>query len=67
MIELEIQGMSCIHCVKAVTEALSKVPGVTLVGEIDLETGTARVEGAPEPAALIAAVEQAGYQARARG
>ena len=67
MIELEIQGMTCMHCVKAVTEALSGVPGVTKVQDVNLEKGTAAVEGSPAPDALVAAVKEAGYQAEIRG
>ncbi len=29
-IELEIEGMSCDHCVAAVTEALGELPGVSV-------------------------------------
>ena len=67
MIELNVEGMTCMHCVKAVTEALSGVPGVTKVEEVDLEQGTARVEGSPDPQELVAAVKEAGYQAKVRG
>lgn len=67
MIELNVEGMSCMHCVKAVTEALSAVPGVTAVQDVDLEQGLARVDGSPEPEALVAAVKEAGYQAEVRG
>ncbi|TVQ85993.1 MAG: cation transporter [Chromatiaceae bacterium] len=67
MVELKIEGMSCMHCVKAVTEALSAVPGVTTVRGVDLEHGTAAVDGAPEPAALVAALQAAGYQAEVGG
>ncbi|MCG6941660.1 MAG: cation transporter [Thiohalocapsa sp.] len=66
MIELKVEGMSCMHCVKAVTEALSQVPGVTKVQEVSLEQGRARVEGSPDPDALVAAVKEAGYQAEVR-
>jgi copper chaperone len=67
MIELNIEGMTCMHCVKAVTEALSRVPGVTKVQEVDLEKGTATVQGSPDPHALVSAVKEAGYQAEVRG
>lgn len=63
MTAIKIQGMSCQHCVKAVNEALSQVAGVSSVAAVDLETGVARVEGSPDPAALVAAVKDAGYQA----
>ncbi len=67
MIELKVEGMSCMHCIKAVTEALSQVPGVTAVQDVSLETGAATVEGSPSPDALVAAVKDAGYQAEVRG
>jgi copper chaperone len=63
MIELQVEGMSCTHCIKAVTEALSSVPGATKVHEVNLEQGRATVEGSPDPEALVAAVKEAGYQA----
>jgi copper chaperone len=67
MIELKIEGMSCMHCVKTVTEALSQVPGVTAVQGVSLERGAATVEGFPDSQALVAAVKEAGYQAEVRG
>lgn len=67
MIELKVEGMSCMHCVKAVTEALAAVPGVQGVPRVSLERGTAAVEGAPDTAALIEAVKAAGYQAELKG
>lgn len=38
MSEILVKGMSCEHCRKSVTEAVSKVPGVTGVA-VDLATG----------------------------
>lgn len=58
-----IDGMSCLHCVRRVTTALGKVPGVH-VGEVAV--GRARVE-VPDDAsagAVVAALERAGYPAR---
>jgi len=63
MIELSIQGMTCGHCVKAVTEALSEVPGVDRVVEVSLERGSAQVEGNADTSKLIAAIEEEGYEA----
>ncbi len=63
MIRLKIAGMSCNHCSNAVSEALARVPGVTNVVTVDLERGEAQVEGTPDPAALLAAVQDAGYEA----
>ena len=59
---LHITGMTCGHCVKHVEQALRQVPGVTAVA-VDLASGTARVEGAADPAALVAAVEAEDYTA----
>jgi copper chaperone len=63
MIKLEIEGMSCDHCVKAVDQALAVVAGVERV-EVNLERGEAVVKGIPEVAALLAAIEEEGYSAR---
>jgi copper chaperone CopZ len=61
--QLSIEGMTCSGCVKAVTRALSKVPGVTDVA-VDLDAGQARIRGRADPRNLVAAVEQAGFDAR---
>ncbi len=63
MIELKITGMTCGHCVKAVTEALAEVPGVEKVVDVSLEQGTARIEGTADDRKLIEAVEEEGYEA----
>ena len=65
MIELKVTGMSCQHCVEAVTDALSAVPGVAAVESVTLEGGQVLVRGDASAAALIAAVRQAGYAAEA--
>jgi heavy metal translocating P-type ATPase len=62
---LMIEGMTCASCVARVERALAAVPGVT-VAEVNLATESARVEGVASPAALIAAVKGAGYEARPR-
>ena len=63
MIKLNITGMTCQHCVKAVNEALAGVPGVEKVVEVDLERGQATLEGRPDIDRLIAAVAEEGYEA----
>ena len=63
MITLTIQGMSCQHCVAAVTRALEGVSGVTKVVEVHLERGQAVVEGTPDLAALAAAIKEEGFSA----
>jgi copper chaperone len=44
-IVLEIRGMTCGHCVAAVTAALKAVPGVTGVA-VTLDSGRAEIAGA---------------------
>ncbi|HVS02508.1 MAG TPA: heavy-metal-associated domain-containing protein [Thermoanaerobaculia bacterium] len=63
--KLEIEGMSCDHCVRAVTGALEGVTGVERA-EVDLQAGRARVEHDPLRAGvdqLLAAVAEEGYAA----
>ncbi len=64
-LELAIEGMTCASCVGRVERALSKVPGVRSAS-VNLASERAHVEllGPVETAALIAAVDKAGYQAR---
>jgi copper chaperone CopZ len=54
--------MTCSHCVTAVTEEVSAIPGVTAV-EVDLESGrvTVTADADPRPDAMHAAVDEAGY------
>ena len=66
MIELKIGGMSCQHCVHTVDQVLAAVEGVRQVVEVRLDDGTAIVDGEPDVAALIAAVEEEGYTAEVR-
>jgi len=60
----EIKGMTCEHCVRAVTGALARVPGVKAVRSVDLGKGVAVIEGAPDEQAVIAAIRDEGYEAR---
>ena len=57
-----VTGMTCGHCVSAVTEEVSQVPGVTAV-DVDLESGGLTVisEAPVDGSAVRAAVEEAGY------
>ena len=61
----EVVGMTCQHCVAAVTEELSGLPGVIGV-DVDLGTGRASVTSTePVPGSQIdAAVAEAGYEVR---
>ncbi|PPD57402.1 heavy-metal-associated domain-containing protein [Dehalogenimonas etheniformans] len=62
---LNIQGMSCGHCVQHVETALKKIAGVSSVS-VDLAKGKASVAYDPvktNPQALKKAVDAAGYPA----
>lgn len=65
-IDLRVDGMTCGNCARHVREGLAKVPGVTAV-EVNLEGHAAQVthDGTVNAAALVAAVEEAGYEAKA--
>ncbi|MCO6412189.1 MAG: heavy-metal-associated domain-containing protein [Thiogranum sp.] len=63
-IHLTITGMTCNHCVAAVRKALAAVEGVEGV-DVTLEPGGATVKGTAATEDLLAAVKQAGYEARA--
>jgi len=58
-----ITGMTCSHCVRAVTDEIFKLDGVKAV-RIDLTTGAATVDSEREldPLALASAVDEAGYE-----
>ena len=57
-----VTGMTCEHCVAAVTEEVKIVSGVTDV-QVDLATGAVTITSDQEPDrdAVKAAVEEAGY------
>jgi len=60
-----VEGMSCEHCVNAVTNEVKGVAGVTGVA-VDLADGSVRVTSteALDDAAIAAAIDEAGYELR---
>jgi len=60
---IKVTGMTCGHCVAAVTKALQNVPGVEQA-EVSLEQKQARVTGHADTQALLAAVKEEGYEAQ---
>ena len=58
-----VKGMTCGHCVSAVSTEIGKLDGVAGV-TVDLASGAVTVTSAGplEPAAVAAAVEEAGYE-----
>lgn len=60
-----VPGMSCQHCVTAVSEEVGQVEGVESV-DVALETKQVTVRGRDlDDGALRAAIEEAGYEAAA--
>ena len=59
-----VEGMTCGHCVAAVTKEIEAIVGVDHV-EVSLDAGRATVTGAVPAEAVLAAVVEAGYTARA--
>ena len=58
-----VSGMSCAHCVKAVSDEVSSVSGVESV-QINLDTKAVVVRGdVLDDAAIRAAIDEAGYEA----
>jgi len=64
--ELSIDGMTCASCVGRVERALKLLPGVS-DAVVNLATERATVTGTAEASALIAAIAEAGYDARLIG
>jgi len=62
--EIQIEGMSCQHCVKSVTEKLNQVEGITSV-EVNLDKKNALLESAEklDEVLVIKAVAEAGFEA----
>ena len=63
--KIDIEGMTCGHCVMAVRRELSKLPGMNVK---DVSIGSASVaydESKITPQQISAAVEEAGYRVKA--
>ena len=60
---VEVKGMTCGHCVNSVTTELQKISGVQAVN-VELLTGKVSIDsdGALDPSAVAAAIEEAGYE-----
>lgn len=63
MATIKIKGMSCQHCVMAVTKALSSIEGIKEV-RVDLEKGEATfTEASPvDPKAISEKIKKAGFE-----
>ncbi len=70
MIELQVTGMSCGHCVKAVTAAIQqKLPQAQVT--VELATGKVQLDNVSADGAqldkLLAAIQNEGYAASVAG
>lgn len=67
-VKLHVEGMSCGHCVKAVSEAVRSVHPQAKV-EVELESGTVTVETPDrlDRAAVERAIHEAGYEVKDGG
>jgi copper chaperone CopZ len=62
-ITYSVPGMSCDHCRVAITAEVTRVPGVETVA-VDLDTKLVAIGGEGlDDAALVAAIDEAGYDA----
>jgi copper chaperone len=60
----QVQGMSCGHCVGAVTQAVKSVDPQAEV-KVDLPGGKVEVQSASDRAAIARAIEEEGYKVAA--
>lgn len=60
---IKVKGMSCMHCVKAITKALEEIQGVDRV-QVDLNSGEVTFEeAAPLDAGILQdKVKKAGFE-----
>ena len=66
---LKVSGMTCNHCVHAVTQALMGVDGV-YQADVDLGSGKAQVrydEARADTSTMTSAVAEEGYEAEVSG
>jgi copper chaperone CopZ len=61
-IELAIDGMHCDGCVRRVSEALKKIPGVT-TEKVEVGKASLKIDDGKEPV-ILAALEDIGFDAR---
>lgn len=61
--ELKIKGMTCGHCVKAVTEALEPIAGITDVKvDLDNDKATIYLSKDVDNEVIKKEIEEAGYE-----
>jgi len=64
MVELHVGGMTCAHCVRAVSRAIERVdPGAAV--SVDLASGTVRAETRLSSCVVAQLIVSEGYEVRA--
>lgn len=62
MQKFTVNGMTCDHCVRAITQAVQALDSAAKV-EVDLAQGEVRVDSALGAPAILAAIREEGYEA----
>lgn len=62
MQQFKVSGMSCGHCVRAITQAIQMLDQAAKI-EVDLAAGLVRVNGSLNAEQIQAAIREEGYQA----
>lgn len=63
MPSFDVRGMTCGHCVKAVTASIHEIDAAAKV-DVDLATGVVKVQSDRPADAIAKAIVEAGYEAR---
>ena len=65
MTTFDVKGLTCGHCVRAVTSAVQELDAQARV-EVDLDAATVTVDSTRPTASIVKAIEEAGYEAQVR-
>ena len=60
MLMMKVQGMSCGHCVRAITKVLVELDNTAKV-QIDIAAQTVRFDGEADQEEVVLAIQDAGY------
>jgi len=61
----DVKGMTCGHCIQAVTKAVREVDAQATV-DVDLASGKVQVDSTMPASAIERAIAEAGYEAKVR-
>lgn len=61
MIVIKVNGMSCGHCVSAITKALAELDKMAKI-QIDKASQTVRFDGDADQEEVVLAIQEAGYE-----